>query len=164
MAFLFAILMWGIVYQGYNAVFPSFYQELFPTKTRVTAFAVVAEPGHPGHRLPAGDLRRPGRPDPQCLRGGQEVPAGGRLFVNGRPAVPTGRFHRDRSVVKITVGSITLALAIIATISSVQCPGDLPGAHERSGQQGRRSGAQGLSTNGSERTGVQFKAVFTLLS
>jgi MFS family permease len=40
MAFLTAILMWGIVYQGYNAVFPSFYQELFPTKTRVTAFAV----------------------------------------------------------------------------------------------------------------------------
>ena len=40
MAFLFAILMWGIVYQGYNAVFPSFFQELFPTKTRVTAFAV----------------------------------------------------------------------------------------------------------------------------
>jgi MFS family permease len=40
MAFLFAVLMWGIVYQGYNATFPSFYQELFPTKTRVTAFAV----------------------------------------------------------------------------------------------------------------------------
>ena len=40
MAFLTAILMWGIVYQGYNAVFPSFYQELFPTRTRVTAFAV----------------------------------------------------------------------------------------------------------------------------
>jgi Arabinose efflux permease len=40
MAFLFAILMWGIVYQGYNAIFPSFYQELFPTKNRVTAFAV----------------------------------------------------------------------------------------------------------------------------
>ena len=35
-----AILMWGIFYQGYNAVFPSFYQELFPTRTRVTAFAV----------------------------------------------------------------------------------------------------------------------------
>jgi MFS family permease len=35
-----AIAMWGLVYQGYNAVFPSFYQELFPTKTRVTAFAV----------------------------------------------------------------------------------------------------------------------------
>lgn len=40
LAFLVAILMWGIVYQGYNAVFPSFYQELFPTRTRVTAFAV----------------------------------------------------------------------------------------------------------------------------
>jgi MFS family permease len=39
-AFVFAILMWGIVYQGYNAVFPAFYQELFPTKTRVTGFAV----------------------------------------------------------------------------------------------------------------------------
>jgi MFS family permease len=40
MAFITAMLMWGIVYQGYNAVFPSFYQELFPTRTRVTAFAV----------------------------------------------------------------------------------------------------------------------------
>ena len=39
-AFLLAILMWGIVYQGYNAVFPAFYQEMFPTKTRVTGFAV----------------------------------------------------------------------------------------------------------------------------
>jgi MFS family permease len=39
-AFLTAIAMWGIVYQGYNAVFPSFYQELFPTRTRVTGFAV----------------------------------------------------------------------------------------------------------------------------
>jgi MFS family permease len=40
MAFIFAILMWGIIYQCYNAVFPSFYQELFPTRTRVTGFAV----------------------------------------------------------------------------------------------------------------------------
>jgi hypothetical protein len=40
MTFVMAILMWGIVYQGYNAVFPAFYQELFPTRTRVTAFAV----------------------------------------------------------------------------------------------------------------------------
>ncbi len=35
-----AVIMWGLVYQGYNAVFPSYYQELFPTKTRVTGFAV----------------------------------------------------------------------------------------------------------------------------
>ena len=40
MTFLFAVLMWGMVYQGYNATFPSFFQELFPTKVRVTAFAV----------------------------------------------------------------------------------------------------------------------------
>jgi MFS family permease len=40
LAFVSAILMWGIVYQGYNATFPAFYQELFPTRTRVTAFAV----------------------------------------------------------------------------------------------------------------------------
>jgi MFS family permease len=40
LTFLFAILMWGIVYQGYNAVFPSYYQELFPTRTRVSGFAV----------------------------------------------------------------------------------------------------------------------------
>jgi MFS family permease len=39
-AFISAIVMWGIVYQGYNAVFPAFYQELFPTRTRVTGFAV----------------------------------------------------------------------------------------------------------------------------
>jgi MFS family permease len=40
MAFVTAIIMWGVLYQGYNAVFPAFYQELFPTRTRVTAFAV----------------------------------------------------------------------------------------------------------------------------
>ena len=40
LAILFSILMWGIVYQGYNAVFPSFYPELFPTRTRVSAMAI----------------------------------------------------------------------------------------------------------------------------
>jgi MFS family permease len=40
MTFITAMLMWGVVYQGYNAVFPAFYQELFPTRTRVTGFAV----------------------------------------------------------------------------------------------------------------------------
>ena len=63
-----SLLMWGVVYQGYNAVFPSFYPELFPTRTRVTAmavsqnigttitallpalFAAVAPPGRPTSR------------------------------------------------------------------------------------------------------------------
>ncbi|MFO1271974.1 MAG: MFS transporter [Rubrivivax sp.] len=39
-AIVLSILMWGIVYQGYNAVFPSFYPELFPTRTRVSAMAI----------------------------------------------------------------------------------------------------------------------------
>jgi MFS family permease len=40
MTIVFSLLMWGGLYQFYNAVFPSFYQELFPTRTPVTAFAV----------------------------------------------------------------------------------------------------------------------------
>jgi Na+/melibiose symporter-like transporter len=32
--------MWGVVYQGYNAVFPSFYPEMFPTRTRVSGMAI----------------------------------------------------------------------------------------------------------------------------
>jgi MFS family permease len=40
LAFVLAMLMWGVIYQGYNAVFPAYYQELFPTRTRVTGFAV----------------------------------------------------------------------------------------------------------------------------
>ncbi len=40
LAIVLSILMWGIVYQGYNAVFPSFYPELFQTRVRVTAMAV----------------------------------------------------------------------------------------------------------------------------
>jgi MFS family permease len=40
-----SLLMWGVVYQGYNAVFPSFYPELFPTRTRVTAMAIAQNTG-----------------------------------------------------------------------------------------------------------------------
>jgi MFS family permease len=40
LAFCLSILMWGVVYQGYNAVFPSFYPELFPTKARVSGMAI----------------------------------------------------------------------------------------------------------------------------
>jgi MFS family permease len=45
LAILMSLLMWGIVYQGYNAVFPSFYPELFPTRTRVTAMAIAQNVG-----------------------------------------------------------------------------------------------------------------------
>lgn len=45
LAFGMSILMWGVVYQGYNAVFPSFYPELFPTRTRVSAMAIAQNIG-----------------------------------------------------------------------------------------------------------------------
>jgi MFS family permease len=35
-----SLLMWGVVYQGYNAVFPSLYPELFQTKSRVSAMSI----------------------------------------------------------------------------------------------------------------------------
>jgi MFS family permease len=44
-AFVMSLLMWGVVYQGYNAVFPSFYPELFPTRTRVSAMAIAQNVG-----------------------------------------------------------------------------------------------------------------------
>jgi MFS family permease len=40
MAIGLSILMWGLVYQGYNAIFPSFYPELFQTRYRVSAMAI----------------------------------------------------------------------------------------------------------------------------
>ncbi|WP_046868124.1 MFS transporter [Microvirga massiliensis] len=45
LAIVMSLLMWGVVYQGYNAVFPSFYPELFPTRTRVSAMAVSQNVG-----------------------------------------------------------------------------------------------------------------------
>lgn len=45
LAFCMSILMWGVVYQGYNAVFPSFYPELFHTRYRVSAMAIAQNLG-----------------------------------------------------------------------------------------------------------------------
>ncbi len=45
LAFALSILMWGVVYQGYNAVFPSFYPELFPTRARVSGMAISQNVG-----------------------------------------------------------------------------------------------------------------------
>ena len=44
-AIVMSLLMWGVVYQGYNAIFPSFYPELFPTRSRVTAMAIAQNIG-----------------------------------------------------------------------------------------------------------------------
>ena len=45
LAIAMSLLMWGVVYQGYNAVFPSFYPELFATRIRVTAMAIAQNVG-----------------------------------------------------------------------------------------------------------------------
>jgi MFS family permease len=45
LAILMSLVMWGVIYQGYNAVFPSFYPELFPSRVRVTAMAVAQNSG-----------------------------------------------------------------------------------------------------------------------
>jgi MFS family permease len=45
LAIVLSLLMWGVVYQGYNAVFPSFYPELFSSRVRVTAMAIAQNLG-----------------------------------------------------------------------------------------------------------------------
>jgi MFS family permease len=40
-----SLLMWGVVYQFFNAVSPSFYPELFPTRARVSAMAIAQNSG-----------------------------------------------------------------------------------------------------------------------
>jgi len=115
MAFLFAILMWGVVYQGYNATFPSFYQELFPTKTRVTAFAVSQNIGTLFTAfLPAIYATLVGPTPSACVVDKKFAPD---------VQLPTGETCRAaadviESNVVWTVGAITLGLAIVAAISA----------------------------------------------
>jgi MFS family permease len=115
MAFVFAILMWGIVYQGYNAVFPSFYQELFPTKTRVTAFAVSQN---------LGTLITAFLPTIYAAIAG---PAPGACVVDRRfqpdvvlPSGETCQALTDSIGTQVvwTVGTITFALAIVAAVAA----------------------------------------------
>jgi MFS family permease len=45
LAFVLSLLMWGVVYQGCHAVYPSFYSELFPTRARVSGMAIALNVG-----------------------------------------------------------------------------------------------------------------------
>lgn len=45
LAIVFSLVMWGAMYQGYNAVFPAFYPEQFPTATRVSGMAIAQNLG-----------------------------------------------------------------------------------------------------------------------
>ncbi|MET9443554.1 MFS transporter [Streptomyces sp. NPDC006610] len=40
LAFILAVVTWGVLFQIWNATFASFFQELFPARTRVTGFAI----------------------------------------------------------------------------------------------------------------------------
>ncbi len=44
-AIVMSLIMWGFFYQGYNAIFPAFFPELFPTKTRVSGMAISQNTG-----------------------------------------------------------------------------------------------------------------------
>ena len=46
LAFGASLLMWGMVYQGYNAIFPSFFPEQFQTHYRVSAMAIAQNVGY----------------------------------------------------------------------------------------------------------------------
>ncbi|SAL71048.1 major facilitator transporter [Caballeronia choica] len=86
LAIVMSLLMWGVVYQGYNAIFPSFYPELFPTRSRVSAMAIAQNVGTLITAL---------------------LPA---LFAMVAPPGSTN--------IPVTVGSITLAVTIIAAIAA----------------------------------------------
>jgi MFS family permease len=86
LAIVFSVLMWGIVYQGYNAVFPSFYPELFRTRIRVTAMAIAQNVGTTITAL---------------------LPV---LFAT---VSPPGSMN-----VPLMIGSITLAVTVIAAIAA----------------------------------------------
>ena len=45
LAFGASLLMWGMIYQGYNAVFPSFFPEQFETRYRVSGMAISQNSG-----------------------------------------------------------------------------------------------------------------------
>lgn len=115
MAFLFAILMWGVVYQGYNAVFPSFYPELFPTKTRVSAFAVSQNLGTLITAfLPAiYAVLAPTAPS-ACVEAKKFLPD--KILPSGETCRAAADAAEGRVI--LVVGTFTLALSVIAAIAA----------------------------------------------
>jgi MFS family permease len=115
MAFVFAILMWGVVYQGYNAVFPSFYPELFPTKTRVTGFAMSQNLGTMITAfLPAiYPVLAPTAPS-ACVQNKTFMPD---VVL---PSGETCRAAADAAETRVilVVGTFTLGLAIVAALAA----------------------------------------------
>ncbi|MGC1561930.1 MAG: MFS transporter [Bradyrhizobium sp.] len=86
MAIVVSLLMWGVLYQGYNAVFPSFYPELFRTRYRVSAMAI-----------------------------GQNIGTAISAFL---PALFATMAPPGSANVPLTIGGITVGVAIIACIAA----------------------------------------------
>ena len=67
---LIGLAMWGVLYQGYNAVFPSYFPELLPASTRVTGMAIGQNIGTAASSLMAmvfAGLCPPGTPGPTIV-------------------------------------------------------------------------------------------------
>ncbi|BAK35930.1 major facilitator superfamily transporter [Microlunatus phosphovorus NM-1] len=92
LAIIFSLVMWGAVYQGYNAVFPAFYPEQFPAKNRVSGMAISQNMG--------------------------TVASSAMVLVFPLVAGP-GSSHGH---VIFTVGTITLALCVIACLGAFFSP------------------------------------------
>jgi MFS family permease len=111
---VFAVLMWGCVYQGYNAVFPAFYQEMFPTRTRVTAFAVSQNIGTLITAfLPTIYAAIAGPAPDACVSDKKFLPT---KVVNGQTCSTLA--SQAQHHVLWTVGSITFGLTVLAAISA----------------------------------------------
>ena len=115
MAFVFAILMWGVVYQGYNAVFPSFYPELFPTKTRVTGFAMSQNIGTMITAfLPLiYAVIAPTAPG-ACVEEKKFMPD--TVLPSGETCLAAADAAQTRVI--LVVGSVTLGLSIVAALAA----------------------------------------------
>jgi len=114
---LFAVLMWGCVYQGYNAVFPSFYQEMFPTRTRVTSFAVAQNIGTLITAFLPTIFAAIAGPTTGCVGTIKTDAATYKKFLSAK----AGCLEQAQSVhtdVIWTVGGIAFGLTIIAAISA----------------------------------------------
>ena len=140
MAFLFAILMWGIVYQGYNAVFPSFYPEQFPTKTRVSAFAVSQNIGTLITAFLPAIYAVLAPPTPgACVESKKFMPD--KVLPSGDTCRAAADAGEGRVI--MVVGTFTLVFAVIAATRGVLLPRDIQDSHERSRQERCRPRSQG---------------------
>ena len=122
LAIVFSLVMWGAVYQGYNAVFPAFYPEQFPTKTRVSGMAIAQNLG---------------------------TVASSAMVLVFPIVAPPGSTN-----VVLTVGTLTLALCVIASIAAWKSPetfrlrGDdvgVPGAQPLSAEEYNRLRDQAIA-------------------